>query len=205
MMMVLASKSPRRKEILDELMIDYEVLSEDVDESSDIDDPAARCKAIASRKAGAVRDMLVSHNVDVNGLCIVGADTVVYCEGEFMGKPADREDARRMLKALSGKTHRVYTGISVVIGGRTESDGSVSEVDFAALDEEDIEAYLDTDEPYDKAGAYAVQGRAAMFIDEIRGDYLGIVGLSLRVLDKILRENFGRKLISMKKKEAPKK
>lgn len=200
MMMVLASKSPRRKEILDDLNIDFEILTEEVDESSDVDDPSVRAQSIAARKAVAVRDMLVSHNIDVNSLCIVGADTIVWCDGEFMGKPADRDDARRMIKKLSGKTHRVYTGVAVAIGGRIEGDVSVSEVDFAELDDEDIEAYINTDEPYDKAGAYAVQGKAALFINQIRGDYLGIVGLSTRTLDRILRERFGRKLISMKKR-----
>ncbi len=200
MMMVLASKSPRRREILEELGIDFEILSEDVDESSDIEEPDIRVEAIASRKATAVRDMLVSHNIDVNSLCIVGADTVVWCEGEFMGKPRDRADAYRMIEKLSGKVHRVYTGIAVAIGGKVECDVSVSEVKFRELDAEDIEAYVDTDEPYDKAGAYAVQGKAGMFICEIRGDFLGIVGLSVATLDKILREKFGRKLLSMRKK-----
>ncbi len=200
MMMVLASKSPRRREILEELDIDFEVLSEEVDESSDIEDPSERVQSIAARKASAVRDMLVSHNIDVNCLCIVGADTVVFCEGEFMGKPRDRADAYRMIEKLSGKVHRVYTGISVVIGGRVESDVSVSEVKFRTLDGEDIEMYVDTDEPYDKAGAYAVQGKAGLFIEEIVGDYLGIVGLSTATLDRILREKFSRKLLSMQKK-----
>ncbi len=202
MMIVLASKSPRRREILEELNIDFEVVVEEVDESSDVSDPALRAQAIAQRKAGAVRDMLVSHNIDVNSLAIVGADTIVYsADGEFMGKPADRDDARRMLRTLSATTHRVYTGIAVAIGGRIECGVSVSEVDFCRMSEEDIESYLDTHEPYDKAGAYAVQGIAAMYIDEIRGDYLGIVGLSTRTLDRILRERFGRSLNSMKKKE----
>ena len=200
MMIVLASKSPRRREILSELDIDFEILTEEVDESSDIADPGERAKAIAQRKAIAVRDMLVSHNVDVNGLCIVGADTIVYCNGEFMGKPADREDAKRMLSSLRSTTHEVLTGIAVVIGGRCESAVSRSEVVFSDMTDEDIEQYLDTDEPYDKAGAYAVQGKAAVYIKEIRGDYLGIVGLSVHTLDTLLRENFGRSLSSMRKK-----
>ena len=201
MMIVLASKSPRRRQILEELGLDFEVVVEEVDETSDVSDPADRACGIAARKAGAVRDMLVSHNIDVNSLCIVGADTIVYLDGEFMGKPHDRADARRMLKSLSGSTHVVVTGVAVAIGGRIECDASVSEVDFCEMTDEDIEAYLDTDEPYDKAGAYAVQGIAATYIDEIRGDYLGIVGLSTRTLDKILREKFDRSLRTMKKKE----
>ena len=201
MMIVLASKSPRRREILSEMNIDFEVVVEEVDESSDITDPAARAMSIAARKAGAVRDMLVSHNIDVNSLAIVGADTIVYCDGEFLGKPADREDARRMLSMLSGKEHLVITGISVAVGGRIESDASVSRVRFTTLTDEDIEEYLDTDEPYDKAGAYAIQGHAGAYIEEICGDYLGIVGLSVRTLDKILREKFSRPLRSMKKKK----
>ncbi len=200
MMVVLASKSPRRREILDELNIDFEVLVEQTDESSDIEDPADRAKSIAARKAGAVRDMLVSHNIDVNSLCVIGADTIVYCNGEFMGKPADREDARRMLSSLSGNTHTVVTGVAVAIGGRIECDASVSEVEFCEMTADDIESYLDTDEPYDKAGAYAVQGIAATYIDAIRGDYFGIVGLPVRTLDKLLREKFGRSLCSMQKK-----
>ncbi len=200
MMIVLASKSPRRKEILSELGIDFETVVEEVDESSEISDPAERAMSIAARKAGAVRDMLVSHNIDVNSLAIVGADTIVYAEGEFLGKPSDREDARRMLSLLSGKTHKVVTGVAVAVGGRIECDASVSEVDFTEMTEEDIEAYLDTDEPYDKAGAYAVQGRASVYIDGIRGDYFGIVGLPVRTLDRILREKFARPLNSMQKK-----
>ncbi len=201
MMIVLASRSPRRREILDELDLDFEVLSEEVDESSDIPEPAVRVQSIASRKASAVRDMLVSHNIDVNCLCIVGADTVVFCDGEFMGKPADRADAYRMIEKLSGKVHYVYTGIAVVIGGRVECDFSVSEVRFRSLCAEEIEKYVDTDEPYDKAGAYAVQGLAGEFVESINGDYLGIVGLSTDTLDKILKDKFGRALSDMKKKD----
>lgn len=201
MMVVLASKSPRRREILEELGLDFEIISEEVDETSDIPDPAERAKGIAARKAGAVRDMLVSHNIDVNSLCIVGADTIVYADGQFLGKPRDREDAHRMLRLLSGTTHTVVTGVAVAIGGRIECEASVSEVDFSVMSEEDIEAYLDTDEPYDKAGAYAVQGIAAAYIDCIRGDYLGIVGLSTRTLDRLLRERFSRSLFSMQKKK----
>ena len=200
MMIVLASKSPRRRQILEELGLDFEVVVEDVDESSDISDPVDRVCGIAARKAGAVRDMLVSHNIDVNSLCILGADTIVYAGGEFLGKPRDREDARRMLRLLSGSTHTVVTGVAVAIGGRIECDASVSEVVFSRMTDEDIEAYLDTDEPYDKAGAYAVQGIAATYIDCIRGDYLGIVGLSTRTLDRLLRERFSRSLMSMQKK-----
>lgn len=200
MMVVLASKSPRRREILEGLGLDFEIVVEEVDESSEILDPSERVKGIAARKAGAVRDMLVSHNIDVNSLCIVGADTIVYAGGEFLGKPRDREDARRMLRLLSGTTHTVVTGVAVAIGGRIECEVSVSEVDFSLMTDSDIEAYLDTDEPYDKAGAYAVQGVAATYIDEIRGDYLGIVGLSTRTLDRILREKFSRSLLSMQKK-----
>ena len=204
MMIVLASKSPRRKEILADLGLDFETVVEEVDESSDVADPAERAMGIASRKAGAVRDMLVSHNIDVNSLAIVGADTIVYAEGEFLGKPADRADARRMLTLLSGKTHKVITGVAVAVGGRIECAASVSEVDFCRMSDEDIEAYLDTDEPYDKAGAYAVQGKASVYIDEIRGDYFGIVGLPVRTLDRILREKFSRPLDSMQKKAAKK-
>ena len=200
MMVVLASKSPRRREILEGLGLDFEVIVEEVDESSDVSDPAERACGIAARKAGAVRDMLVSHNIDVNSLCIVGAGTIVYAGGEYLGKPRDREDARRMLRLLSGTTHTVVTGVAVAIGGRIECEASVSEVDFSYMSDADIEAYLDTDEPYDKAGAYAVQGIAATYIDCIRGDYLGIVGLSVRTLDRILTVKFSRPLLSMQKK-----
>ena len=185
MMIVLASKSPRRKEILADLGIDFETVVEEVDESSDVSDPAERAMGIASRKAGAVRDMLVSHNIDVNSLAIVGADTIVYAEGEFLGKPADREDARRMLTLLSGRTHKVITGVAVAVGGRIECDASVSEVDFCEMTEADIEAYLDTDEPYDKAGAYAIQGIGASFVRYIEGDFFSVMGLSPKVVRKL--------------------
>ncbi len=200
MMIVLASKSPRRREILSELGLDFEVLSEEVDESSDIEKPDERVMSIASRKACAVRDMLVGHNVDVNSLAIVGADTVVYCEGEFMGKPKDKADAYRMIKKLSGKRHLVYTGIAVAIGGRTESAVSESEVVFRSLTDSEIKDYINTDEPYDKAGGYAVQGEASLFIEKICGDYFGIVGLSIYTLDRLLSEKFGTSLSKMKKR-----
>lgn len=200
MMILLASGSPRRREILAGLGLDFEVLTEPVDESCDIDDPMLRVKSIAARKASAVRDMLVFQNIDIGGLFILGADTVVWCDGEFMGKPADRDDARRMLKKLSGGKHRVYTGIALTHKGQIETDAAVTEVEFCPMTDEEIERYLDSGEPFDKAGAYAVQGEAAAFIRGISGDYFNVVGLPVETLYRLLRERFGIDLFSMKKK-----
>ena len=117
---------------------------------------------------------------------VVGCDTVVALENEVLGKPENRADAKRMLDALSGKTHAVYTGVCVLYGEKRLVFAERTDVTFFALSEEEIESYLDTEEPYDKAGAYGIQGRAALFVERITGDYNNVVGLPAARLARTL-------------------
>ena len=117
---------------------------------------------------------------------VLGADTVVVLDGEILGKPKDRADAERMLLNLSGKVHKVVTGCTVVKNDATKSFSVVSRVKFQKLTKAEIDTYLDTDEPYDKAGSYAVQGKAGAFVEWIKGDYFNIVGLPIAQLKKYI-------------------
>lgn len=178
---VLASASPRRLELLRQIGIEPEVRPVNVDESAPegLKDICDTPMILAKRKA---------EGLFVNpGEIVITADTVVISpDNEILGKPKDREDAARMLRALSGKTHRVVTGFCVRDLVTKISDRVVTEVSFAELDDEDIGRYLDTDEPYDKAGAYAIQGRGATFVTGINGDYSNVVGLPLYVINQVL-------------------
>lgn len=202
MRLILASKSPRRREIFDGLGIKYEILTKDTDEVCDITDPQKKCEAIAKKKALAVLDMLKQTGDMTSDTYVIGADTLVYVDGEFLGKPTDREDARRMIRMLSSKTHGVYTAVAIAREDKVVCGCGHSLVTFSEMSEKDIEYYLDTDEPYDKAGAYAVQGKAAMFIEKIEGDYLSIVGLSPKTLGDTFMRGFGISLTSLIKGEA---
>lgn len=171
--LILASGSPRRKELLSLYTTDFEIHVSDFDESAVTADTPARlveklargkCLAVAARHPGNL---------------VLGCDTVVDVNGEVFGKPHSVEDAKRMLRALSGATHAVHTGVCVSDGKRTESFVDSCRVTFFPLSEEEIDFYASTQEPYDKAGAYAIQGRAALWLDRIEGDYYTIMGLPL--------------------------
>ena len=171
MALILASGSPRRRELMSLITPDYTVITSDVDETKiAADSPAHLAKALATAKARAVAE---ENPDDV----VCGFDTVVECEGEVFGKPKDEADAVRMLRALSGKTHQVHTGVCIAKGDRTEHFVDSCKVTFFPLGEEEIAFYTATPEPYDKAGAYAIQGRAALWLDRIEGDYYTIMGL----------------------------
>ena len=171
MALILASGSPRRRELMSFITPDYTVITSDVDETKiAADSPAHLAKALATAKARAVAE---GNPDDV----VCGFDTVVECEGEVFGKPKDEADAVRMLRALSGKTHQVHTGVCIAKGDRAEHFVDSCKVTFFPLGEEEIAFYAATPEPYDKAGAYAIQGRAALWLDRIEGDYYTIMGL----------------------------
>jgi septum formation protein len=181
MRLILASNSPRRKELLARLTPDFSVVPGGVDERSS-GTPTARVVAVARAKARAVGRA-------ERGV-ILGADTIVVIDGEILGKPEMRDQAEAMLRRLSGRTHSVLTGLCV---WNTETDAErthceETRVSFRPLDAEEIKAYLDTDEYRDKAGAYAIQGAAAKFIERIEGDYTNVVGLPLCRLTLLLRE-----------------
>ena len=138
---ILASASPRRKEILGNMGASFTVITSYADENADISDPIALTKELARRKGAAVYELLSSRN-EADGAIIISADTVVFCEGEILGKPRNAEQARRMLSFLSGRTHSVATGIAVTVGGRTLTDCSVTSVEVDEIPDGEIEKYI---------------------------------------------------------------
>lgn len=186
--LVLASASPRRAEILRAVGWDYEIVPAEIDETArGGESPSQYVERLAREKAEKVA------GARLLGI-VLGADTVVVAnDGRVLGKPRDAADATRMLATLSGNWHEVLTGIALV---RAETRACAvahvsTRVRFAALSDEEIAWYVATDEPLDKAGAYAVQGRAALFIEEIKGDYWNVVGLPVNALYKLMREFAG--------------
>jgi len=188
--LVLASSSPRRAEILSAVGWPYETMAAGIDESrAPGEDATAYVQRLAREKAEAVVAKLES------GL-VLGADTVVVVKGEILGQPRDDDDARRMLKLLSGKWHEVLTGVALVRAGEgTETlvDYERTRVRFAEMSADEIEWYVGTGEPKGKAGAYAVQGRAALLIEEIEGEYFNIVGLPIRLVYELVHKGFPTK------------
>jgi septum formation protein len=185
--LVLASSSPRRAEILRATGWPFEIVAANIDESAREGEGVVEyVERLACEKAEAVAEARQA------GL-VLGADTVVAVAGQVLGKPADEEDARRMLRLLSGRWHDVLSGVALV---RAETNEVLvaheqTRVRFAPLSDEEIEWYVSTGETTDKAGAYAVQGRASLFIEEIEGDYWNIVGLPIRLVYKLAQESKG--------------
>ena len=189
MEIILASKSPRRRELLSLLRIDFRVVTAEVDETIDETLPVTdEIKRLSQNKAKAV-----SGKVSQNDL-IIAADTVVTLGGRVFGKPKDRADAERMLKTLSGKTHEVITGVTVIKGDRCETAAEVTKVTFRDLSDDEISAYIDTGDPFDKAGGYALQGISCIFVSGISGDHFNVYGLPVSMLAKMLR-GFGIKIL----------
>lgn len=177
--LTLASRSPRRAEILRAAGWPFEAVAADVDESVQLgEDANSYVKRLALTKAQTVARRVTE------GL-ILGADTTVLVDGEMLGQPADDEDARRMLKLLSGKWHEVLTGVALIQLGEAAPvlvDHEATRVRFAEMSAEEIDWYVSTGEPRGKAGAYGIQGHAALFVEEIAGDYFNIVGLPVRLV-----------------------
>ena len=186
MRIILASKSPRRKEILENLGLKFEIMVADADESSDIQDPFLLVKTLAERKGRAVAERIG----DLSDTLIIASDTLVYAEGEFLGKPRDRDDARRMIIMLSGKSHDVVSGIYLNFCGKEAGAASATRVIFDEMTDVEIERYISSSEPYDKAGGYAVQGLASVYISGLEGDYFNVVGLPVNTMCKLLKEEF---------------
>ena len=208
----LASASPRRRELLSALGVEFDVMVSTCDEQTTETDPAKLCLELASQKAADVAERILKQKAaglsaageagqtaeakqtaeadqapdpekeDVSEIVVIGADTVVAVEGQILGKPHGRDDLRRMLHLLSGREHQVYTGVCVHF---LRSDGTrevrsftdCTDVGVCELTEEEMEAYLDSKEPYDKAGGYAIQGIFGRYITYTRGDYHNVVGL----------------------------
>jgi septum formation protein len=178
---VLASASPRRLELLTAAGIGVDVVVTDVDESVQPDEPPA---AYVERLARAKAEAAAARCPD---RLVIGADTTVTIDGEVLGKPRDPEDAARMLRRLSGRTHDVLTGVAVAWRGRLEALVETTAVTFVQLSEDDIVWYVSSGEPVDKAGAYAIQGLASRFIPKIAGSYTNVVGLPVAAVLQLCR------------------
>ncbi|HEY8341508.1 MAG TPA: Maf family protein [Calditerricola sp.] len=182
--LVLASGSPRRRELLAQLGLSFEVRPSDVDESLEPETaPAQAVETLALRKARAVA-------AECSEGLVIGSDTVVVIDREILGKPRDAKEAEAMLRRLAGRTHRVYTGLAVVDAetGACRVGHSVTAVRMSALTDAEIRRYVATGEPMDKAGAYAIQGIGATLVTHIEGDYFTVVGLPLFLLRRFLGE-----------------
>lgn len=194
----LASKSPRRRELLRQIGVHFDVMTfrggergedADVDETPlEGEDVERYVERLALTKAEAGMRRLLWRKMARQP--VLAADTTLEVDGQIIGKPVDADDARRILSLLSGRSHRVLTAIAMSDGSRTRSRISVSDVRFRELTDSDIKHYVASGEPMDKAGAYGIQGRAAMFVEEIRGSYSGIMGLPLFETAQLL-EVFG--------------
>lgn len=186
---ILASSSPRRREILEQVGIKFEVIPSQKEEVITKSKPEEIVIDLASMKANDVLDM-------INDSCIIiGADTIVAHNDKVMGKPKDAEEAKEMIQELQGKHHEVYTGVSVIINEYDEQNElqtreicfyEKTKVYVSTMSEEEIQSYIETKEPFDKAGAYAIQGRFATFIRKIEGDYFNVVGLPIAKIYEVL-------------------
>jgi septum formation protein len=177
---ILASASPRRRELLTLVGIDHEVQPANIDESYLVGEtPRQHVERLAREKAAAI---------DVEGAVTIGSDTIVVVDGDVLGKPRDREHAAEMLRRLSGRSHIVMTGVAARWQGNTVSGLEEVGVTFRDLTDDEIARYIDTGEPMDKAGAYGIQGYGATIVDRVDGDYFAVMGLALNHLVRLLRD-----------------
>lgn len=194
MRIILASKSPRRKELLSRIGIEYECIVSEAEEKTTESSPDKVVAELSRQKAENIFEILRAGERDNSPMVIIGADTVVACDSNIMGKPKDKQDAGRMLKLLEGRSHSVWTGVTLLFvnidkNGKYSENKVISET-FACetkvymyhVSDNEIEEYIKTEEPLDKAGAYGIQGIAAKFIEKIEGDYNNVVGLPVSAL-----------------------
>lgn len=190
MRIILASKSPRRKELLEQIGLSFEVLVSDADENLDIDTPEEFVKELSRIKSKAVMDLM--NGIDENTL-IIGADTVVVYDGKILGKPKDEADAFSMLKMLSDNEHEVITGVTLLSKKNGEIDMDTfyekTKVFTYEMSDSEIKEYIATKEPMDKAGSYGIQGIGGKFIKKIEGDYNNVVGLPVSRIYQKIKEN----------------
>ena len=182
--MILASNSPRRKEILENFGFNLKVITKNIDEVSDEEDIIKRIEDIARKKVLAVAEVYPNEFV-------VGADTVVVVDDKILGKPKDKKDIYEMLHSLSGRSHKVITSFSFVNISKniSISDSEVSEVYFKNITDEEISWYIDTKEPFDKAGSYGIQGKGSYFVERIDGDFFAVMGFPIGKFVRALAKN----------------
>lgn len=186
-MLVLASASPRRRELLRQAGYTFEAQPAHINEDPlPGEEPLAYVVRLARAKAEAVFRERSAAGGDPHSLAVLGADTTVTLDNRILGKPGDAEEAARMLRLLSGRTHRVITGVALATAQGVEVAAEVTGVRFLTISEEEIAAYVATGEPMDKAGAYAIQGRAARWIPRVEGCYFNVVGLPLALVTQLI-------------------
>lgn len=182
---ILASASPRRCELMGIITDNFEIITADVDETiEDGTSPEKAVMQLSLKKAEAVSEKY-------RGRTVIGADTVVVCDGRILGKPENRENACEMLKMLSGRTHFVLTGVTITDGEKADTFFVSSDVTFFEMTDREILSYVESGEPDDKAGAYAIQGKGSLFVEKINGDYFNIVGFPVSEVNRHLK-NFER-------------
>ena len=178
---ILASASPRRKELLGNVLEYFEVIPSKCEEIVPKNcDPFSVAEILAKQKATDIYNRY-------SDCLVIGADTCVIVDNKILGKPKDKDDARNMITLLSGKTHFVVTGCCIIKGNKTETFSEITEVVFHNLTSNEIEEYINTSEPYDKAGAYGIQGKGALLVKKINGDYFNVVGLPISTLNLKLK------------------
>ena len=199
---ILASSSPRRRELMAQAGFAFEVLVSEADETIETETPGEMVEVLSERKAAAVAEEIKRQGFAEESVLLVGADTMVAIDGKKLGKPKDEKGAEEMLEELSGRTHQVYTGVTLIRLKKAENDSilqesrtfsEVTDVSFYPLTKEEIRSYIATGEPMDKAGAYGIQGKAAVFVKEIKGDYNNVVGLPIARLYQELKNWSGAK------------
>lgn len=185
--LILASQSPRRRELLKLICEDFEIRPDNSPEKADKSLPPHEfVSALSMEKCKNIAKVSDENKI------VIGADTVVAAEGKILGKPSDRQDAENMLKLLSGNIHSVYTGVTVMCRAKNKTVTFFEKTDvyFYELSEDEIKSYVRTNEPMDKAGSYGIQGKGALFVKKIDGDYGNVVGLPVARLARVLREEF---------------
>ena len=201
MKIILASKSPRRREILENLGVEFEIIAPDTDEASDETEPARLVASLALAKGRAAAELLMNdpkYKDSDERIVIISSDTLVAVGNEILGKPRDLDGAAEMLGKIQGRSHSVHSGIALteIRSGRivrSVAESDVTAVHFAPMSKSEIEFYVNTERVLDKAGAYAIQGYASAWIDKIDGDYFNVVGLPVRKLFVMLSEELGIK------------
>ena len=188
MKVILGSASPRRKEILSQAGIAFEVIVSDCEERITKSVPPEVVEELSRQKAEDVWKKAVLKYGSDDDLLVIGADTIVAFGHTIYGKPKDEDDAVRMLKTLSGATHQVYTGVTVINAGRTLTFSECTDVTMYDVSDEEIRSYVASGEPMDKAGAYGAQGKGALFVRAIEGDFFNVMGLPLCRLGQMLAE-----------------
>lgn len=183
---ILASASPRRRELLAQIGLDFQVLVSEVEEKVNTDIPYLVVEQLSAQKAEAVAQKLEKEETAL----VIGADTIVACDGQILGKPRDKEEAVQMLRKLNGRSHQVYTGVTLIFGDKIKTFYEATEVEFYPMTEEEIGAYVETPDPLDKAGAYGIQGFCARYIKGITGDYNNVVGLPVGRLYQEMKRLF---------------